>query len=494
VRNVERYAEIAAWVAAAAVWAWVGFHLVRYGRAGRELRRSMRQAWWIRRRWRRLSRMLGLVVVDPTPTLLGSLLGHRVSQRVTTGPALATIPVDRRGHPAPPRILAPRLRVRPDEYGVVIRTRTLPRVGRDEWVKAAGHLANAWGCVRVAVTQAEPGRLVIRAVRRDPLTEPYGVAPSGLPPASLERWEIGRDEYAGAVDVRLSNVPGICIAGLPGSGKTSLVNGFLAAFAPSPAVQVAVVDGKGGADYEDFGGRLFAMAGDDLNAANGVFKRVSELRRRRSECIRSVLGVKNMWHVGPSDRWPLVILVVDEAHTFLAEVKGDKDLVALTTENRRLVEDIVKKGRSVGILALLATQKSTGDAIPTAIRDVCPVALSFAQRTDEAAVAALGADIRQYPDANPVALQNPAYVGVASMVVQGRPGFVRVRTPYVSDQDVAAVCSATAGLTRDPMELLADAIRPTVAASGSPAVAPARGGDRSAGAAGAADQDAEDAA
>jgi S-DNA-T family DNA segregation ATPase FtsK/SpoIIIE len=49
------------------------------------------------------------------------------------------------------------------------------------------------------------------------------------------------------------------------------------------------------------------------------------------------------------------------------------------------------------------------------------VALSFAQRTDEAAVAALGADIRQFPEANPVSLQDPAYVGVASMVVQGRP-------------------------------------------------------------------------
>jgi S-DNA-T family DNA segregation ATPase FtsK/SpoIIIE len=490
-----RYVELSFWAAAVGVWAWIAVVLVRYGRADRETRKSMRQAWWIRRRWRRLSRMLGLVVVDPTPTLLGSLLGRRMTQLFTAGPALATISVDRRGQPAPPRILAPRLRVRPDPYGVTISARTLPKVGRDEWVKAAGHLANAWGCVRVAVTQTEPGRLVIRAVRRDPLTEPYDSVPSGLAPAALDRWQIGRDEYAGPVDVRLSNVPGISIAGLPGYGKTSLVNGFLAAFAPSTAVQVAVVDGKGGADYEDLAGRFFAMAGDDLQAANDVFKRVYELRRRRAECIRGVLGVKNMWHVGPSDRWPLVILVVDEAHTFLAEVKGDKELVALTMENRRLVEDIVKKGRSVGIIALLATQKSTGDAIPTAIRDVCPVALSFAQRTDEAAVAALGADIRQFPDANPVALQDPAYVGVASMVVQGRPGFVRVRTPYVSDQDVARICAATAKLTRDPLELLSEAIRPEAMPPGSGDDAPARGGDRSAGAiAGASDLDAEDAA
>src|SRR5262249_22162551 len=128
-------------------------------------------------------------------------------------------------------------------------------------------------------------------------------------------------------------------------------------------------------------------------------------------------------------------------------------------------------------------------------RDVCPVALSFAQRTDEAAVAALGADIRQYPEANPVALQDPAYVGVAAMVVPGRPGFVRVRTPYVSDADVARICTSTAGLTRDPANLLAEAGRSAGIVPGFPEPGPARGGDRSAGPGpGDDDQDAEDAA
>ncbi len=423
----------------------------------------MRQAYLIRWRWARLARMLGLVVTDPTPTALSALLGER-------------------GQSAPPpRILIPRIRVRADEYGVVVKVKTLPKVGRDEWVKASGHLANAWGCVRVAVTQEGPGRLVVRAVRRDPLTEPYVYVPTGTPPAELERWEVGRDEYAQPTAVRLSNVPGISIAGLPGYGKTSLIGALIARLAQSPAVQLAVVDGKGGADYEDLTGRFFAWTGDDLTGANRMFRQLAELCRRRAECIRSVLGVKNLWHVGPSERWPLVLLVIDEAHTFLADVKGDKELMALTAENRRLVEDIVKKGRSVGICTVLATQKSTGDAIPTAIRDVCPVALSFAQRTDEAAVAALGADIRQYPEANPVALQDPAYVGVASMVVQGRPGFTRVRTPYVSDADVAAICTSTAGLTRDPSSLLTEAARLAHIVPGFGEGGPARGGDRSVG-------------
>jgi S-DNA-T family DNA segregation ATPase FtsK/SpoIIIE len=431
---------IAAWtipglVVGAVVLAIV--YMVRYARADAEMRRSIRLAWYVRFTWKRLSRMVGLAVIQPAS---GQVVGRRSSggSGVSSG-----------------RLRVPRIRVRPDAYGVVLSVRTLPRIGREEWAKAADHLANAWGCVRVAVMQERPGRLVVRAVRRDPLAEAYELVPSGRPPATLTRWNIGRDEYAEAVAVRLADVPGISVSGLPGYGKTSLLNNLIAGFAPSDSVQFAVVDGKGGADYEDLRDRFFGWSGDDLKDANELFKRMYELRRVRSEYVRSLLGVKNMWHVGPSRSWPLVVLVIDEAHTFLADIKGDRDLAMLAADNRRLVEDIVKKGRSVGMVTVLATQKSTGDAIPTAIRDVCPVALSFAQRTDEAAVAALGADIRQYPDANPVALQDPAYVGVASMAAQGRPGFVRVRTPYVSDERVARICTETATLTRDPLDLVA---------------------------------------
>lgn len=69
--------------------------------------------------------------------------------------------------------------------------------------------------------------------------------------SELDQWEVGRDEYAEPVTLRLSNVPGVCIAGLPGYGRTSAINGFLADFAPSPAIQFRVVDDNGSADYED---------------------------------------------------------------------------------------------------------------------------------------------------------------------------------------------------------------------------------------------------
>jgi S-DNA-T family DNA segregation ATPase FtsK/SpoIIIE len=70
-------------------------------------------------------------------------------------------------------------------------------------------------------------------------------------------------------------------------------------------------------------------------------------------------------------------------------------------------------------------------------------------------VAALGEEIRQHPDASPVLLNDPAYVGVAVTSLPGRPGFCRVRTPQVDHDHVAAVIRATASLRADPARLLA---------------------------------------
>lgn len=398
-------------------------YVVAAARRDHELRRSVMQAARIRRRWPRLARHLGLVLVDRT--------------RV----------------PGKPTYVVPRLRVRPDQYGVIVEARTVPGVGLQEWQKAARHLADDWRAVRVAVTQPEPGRIRVRAVRRDPLATPVTYAPDPdtlAAPDDLSTVLIGTDEYAEPVSIRLSGVSGIGVYGLPGYGKTSLINGLVTRLAPSPAVQFVVLDGKSSSpeegDYAGLAERITLMVGDDLEHANEVLGQLVEFRRARARSIRTVLGVTNVWHVGPSPDWPLIVVIVDEAHTYFAQVKdgGDKTLRqrnALAAQNVMYVEDLIKKGRSVGILTLLATQKGTGDAIPTQIRDVCAVSLAFACRTIEAAVAALGDDIRQYPDASPVALQDPAYIGVASMVVEGRSGFTRVRTPYVPEQVAAAVAT-----------------------------------------------------
>src|SRR5918994_52730 len=89
-------------------------------------------------------------------------------------------------------------------------------------------------------------------------------------------------------------------------------------------------------------------------------------------------------------------------------------------------------------------------------RDNGKVAISSPPRPVDGAVAALGEEIRQHPDASPVLLNDPAYVGVAVTSLPGRPGFCRVRTPQVDHHQVAAIIRATARLRAAPAGLLAE--------------------------------------
>lgn len=283
--SVPEYPPDALLAVAVLVGVWLLVTVVRYVWADRGTRVSMRQAVRVRWGWVRLARMAGLTVTDKTPGLLAQITARK------DGPAPA------------PRVLTPKIKVKPDRFGVIVRAKTLPQVGVEEYQKSARFLADAWRCTRVSVLPDGPGRVVIRGVRSDPLTTPTAHRPTGLPPVELTRWELGIDEFAAKVCVSLANVPGVTVAGVPGAGKTSGVNKFVCDFAPSPAVQIVTADGKvsraSEGDYADLVKRMFAFCGDDLDEANALFKRLVELRKRRSSTIRDVLGVKNMWHVGP---------------------------------------------------------------------------------------------------------------------------------------------------------------------------------------------------
>lgn len=437
------YAPYAVGLGLALLLVWFLVWIVRYVRATPMKRVSIRQAARIRRRWKRLALMAGLSVTDRMPTALASLANTD-------------------GKEPKPRVLAPSLKVVPDDFGVMAWANCLPKVGLAEFQKAAPYIADAWGMTRVSVLPDGPGKVMMRGVRVDPLITPTSHVPTGRPPKDTAVWNLGVDEYGMPVTVPLKDVPGVTVGGLPGFGKSSLMNRLICDWAPSSAVQFACLDGKVEhafqGDYTDLASRMFAFAGHDLEKANKLLRRLVDLLRARSACMGKVLGKRNMWHVGPSADWPLVVVIIDEAHTYFRDHKGSdpetKKLAALAAQNARLVETLVKMGRAFGILTILTTQKTTGDAIPTFIRDVCPVGLSFAQKTADASVAALGDGIRDWPESDPTALQDPAYVGVAVMANQGRPGFVRIRTPYVEDEHAARAASASAHLVHDPFTLL----------------------------------------
>jgi len=167
-----------------------------------------------------------------------------------------------------------------------------------------------------------------------------------------------------------------------------------------------------------------------------------------------------MWRAGPTPDDPLVVVLVDECHTFfdLDAVKGDKDAEQHVRTCRAMAGQLVRKGRAAMMLTVPMTQKQTSDAIPTMIRDNCGLSLCFAVKTTEAAVATLGELIRDYPSFNPVTLQADEYTGVCTASLRtGQDPFVRLRVPEVSEAAAAARAAETAPLRRDPRHALAAA-------------------------------------
>jgi DNA segregation ATPase FtsK/SpoIIIE, S-DNA-T family len=347
-----------------------------------------------------------------------------------------------------------------DGQGVTATVSAIAGAGLVDYQQAAGYLADTWGCVTVRAEQEAPGLIRLRGLYYDPLLAPARVDLLGTAPASLEAWWLGWAEDSRPVMVRTAEVSGTVVGGLAGFGKTMLVAHLLGQLAPSPAVQFVLIDGKGGPDYDRLTPRAWLHAKDDLGEVRDVLRQVHRLMLHRQGAIAQVLGATDAWHLGPSPSWPLVLVVVDEAHTFFHERKGTSPEVkahnAVVAELSRLVEELIRKGRNVAIQVMLLTRRATGDAIPTRIRDNCQVAISFATRTVDGAVAALGEEIRQHPDASPVLLNDPVYVGVAVTSLPGRPGFHRVRTPQVDHHQVAAIIRASAGLRTDPATLLAE--------------------------------------
>lgn len=398
----------------------------------------------IRFTWKTVARRVKLVCVDQSP-----------------------LDFDKDQEKTKRKVVTPRIKLTPDTWGVKIMLKTVPGISITEVQKSAPYLADEWKSVRVSATQMTPGKIAIRAVRRDPLCSKVIMeTPPELMP-NFKEIPVGIDEFAETVGMRIKDVSGIGVYGVPGSGKSSFISNVITRLSPFPNVQFVVLDGKVddpiAGDYGDMNSRLLHLSGDDLEEANRILTTLVQFRKERARNMRDMLGTKNIWNTGFSEEWPLMILIIDEAHTYFSKVVdgGNRELKArnaMVAANIMAVEDLVKKGRSVGILTILATQKGTSDAIPTQIRDVCAVSVCFAVRTIESAIAALGEEIRQWPDSSPVELQSEEYVGVGVMKVEGRRGFTRVRMPLVTDSLVAQVTTENAHLRIEPKSLAAEKV------------------------------------
>lgn len=242
------------------------------------------------------------------------------------------------------------------------------------------------------------GLFNIHFILNDPLdasTEITQPKPLDLTDMSVE---IGKDAFGDPFRLKLKDTAGVLVGGVPGSGKSAFLNAALGSYAlATDDVSMTVIDCKGGQDFSAYESRVdtFISEATDFTEVRDVLRNTVEEMNKRVKTNGAVLGESNFWNVAPSERRSkgvkMKLIVIDEAQA-LFDLSGitDKEEKKLRQEITRACTDLVKRGRSAGVLTIFATQKPTADAIPTAIRDNVNVRIALRVTTSEAERAIMG--------------------------------------------------------------------------------------------------------
>ena len=130
----------------------------------------------------------------------------------------------------------------------------------------------------------------------------------------------------------LRGLTGICVSGLPGYGKTSLIDSWLCQLTTTSAAQLALLDGKDGGDQEPWHERAWRHAGDQLADALDVLEDLhAEMRAAPPQHRQPLRTAQRLERGGPTENLPLLVTVLDECQTYLdlAQHQGDRALEGL---------------------------------------------------------------------------------------------------------------------------------------------------------------------
>lgn len=201
----------------------------------------------------------------------------------------------------------------------------------------------------------------------------------------FDPFPVGINPRGGIVAITLMYVA-MVIGAVPGAGKTFSARLFLLGAALDPWAQLHIYDLKGGGDWlpmEPVAHRF--RTGSDEEDLAYLARDVDELHAdmtRRYKVIRSLPREqcpesKVTPELARQKRYGLhpVVVMIDECQLAF----GD-DTYGAAIEKR--VDDLVRRGRAVGIMPILATQKPDAKSLPTNIRS--NVVLRFCLKVTDA--------------------------------------------------------------------------------------------------------------
>lgn len=162
---------------------------------------------------------------------------------------------------------------------------------------------------------------------------------------------LGVDTETGeAGTVKIKECSGMVVGALPGAGKSVLLDAMAEAL--KGKARVSMFDGK-------------VQTAEEMRPE---LERIQQVMQKRLKT-----GLK-FWTEDHEQKLQVVIL--DECQVLFEPEGSTKDEKQAAEARKRLVTDLVRRGRSAGILVVLASQRLTAEATPTSIRDIAGVRLA----------------------------------------------------------------------------------------------------------------------
>jgi len=158
------------------------------------------------------------------------------------------------------------------------------------------------------------------------------------------------------------------VVGRIGSGKTSLLHAIIVSLAlsyPPDEVELFLIDFKEGVEFQVYAKHALPHAAvvaieSEREFGLSVLRRLHrELEERSAKFRQPGVGVSNLreYREKTGEKMARILLIVDEFQVFFAEDD------TLANEAARIIEDIVRRGRSFGLHLLFATQTLAGSGV-----------------------------------------------------------------------------------------------------------------------------------
>jgi S-DNA-T family DNA segregation ATPase FtsK/SpoIIIE len=303
-----------------------------------------------------------------------------------------------------------------------------------DFADKAGHLAHGFGVHLCRVRTARPGTVVLELVRRDALADPMPALPIPECP-DLRALPVGRCEDGSPFTIRLHGTH-LLIAGATGAGKGSYVWGLVRALLPLMAaglVRVWACDPKlmelafGRALFDRYG----RYAADPADIADLLEAAVADMQARAAR-----FAGRQRDHT-PTREFPFTVVLVDEV-AFLTAYQADRKLKDRTLA---ALATLTTQGRAVGYAVVAALQDPRKEVLN--IRNLFPDKIAL--RLDEPSQVdmVLGDGARDRGAVCDEISSDPATgAGVGYVRLEAAPDPVRVRTAFVSDDDIRDMTTA----------------------------------------------------